>query len=102
MNKDLEKLISDNITSYDSWTRLLPEGQHFVWSFIIDSIRYRLHRFDPKITNLPSEFSLYILSVPISKGSSGSLKCILSGDESKVIDFFKPLIRESKLNEMLD
>ncbi len=93
MNKDLEKLIDDNRTSYDSWSQMLPEGHQFVWSFIIDSVHYKLQRFDPK-TNFPSEFTLWVMM----KGSSD---LILSGDESKVIEFFKPLIRERKLNEIL-
>lgn len=93
MNKDLEKLINDNRTSYDSWRQLLPEGHQFVWSFIIDSVHYKLQRFDPKITNTPSEFALWVML----KGSSD---LILSGDESKVMEFFKPIIRERKLNEL--
>ena len=94
MNKDLEKLINDNRTSYDSWIQMLPEGHQFVWSFIIDSVHYKLQRFVPKITNFPSEWTLWVMM----KGSSD---LILSGDESKVIEFFKPLIRERKLNEIL-
>lgn len=93
MNKDLEKLINWNRTSYDSWSQMLPEGHQFVWSFIINGIHYKLNRFDPKITNSPSEFSLW----EIMRGSSS---LIVSGDEKIILEFFKSTIRESKLNDL--
>ena len=94
MNKDLENLINWNRTSYDSWSQLLPEGHHFTWSFIIDSVHYKLQRFDPKITNLPSEFSLWEMM-------RGSSSLIVSGHEKIILEFFKPTIREMKLKELL-
>ena len=94
MNKDLENLINFNRTSYDSWIQMLPEGHQFVWSFIIDSVHYKLQRFDPKITNLPSEFSLWEMM-------RGSSNLIVSGHEKIIMEFFKPQIREMKLKELL-
>ena len=94
MNKDLENLINFNRTSYDSWSQMLPEGHQFVWSFIIDSVHYKLQRFDPKITNLPSEFSLWEMM-------RGSSSLIVSGGEKIILEFFKPQIREMKLKELL-
>jgi hypothetical protein len=94
MNKDLENLINEFRTGYNSWNSLLPEGNHFEWKFIINSTEYKLNRFDPKIINFKSEWSLW----EILKGSSN---LIVSGDEKIILEFFKPQIRDKKLKEIL-
>ena len=94
MNKDLENLLDEFRTGYNSWNSLLTEGNHFEWELIIDSTKYKLNRFVPRITNFPTEWSLW----EILKGSSN---LIVSGDEKIIMEFFKPQIREKKLKEIL-
>ena len=94
MNKDLENLIDEFRTGYNSWNSLLPEGNHFEWELIIDSTKYKLNRFVPRITNFKTEWTLW----EILKGSSN---LIVSGDEKIIMEFFKPQIREMKIKELL-
>ena len=94
MNKDLENLINEFRTGYNSWNSLLPEGNNFEWRLIINSTEYKLNRFDPKITNFKSEWSLWEML-------RGSSNLIVSGDEKIILEFFKPQIREKKLKEIL-
>ena len=93
MNKDLKSLIDESMAGYNSWNSMLPEGNHFEWMLIINSTQYKLNRFVPRITNFPTEWSLW----EMLKGSSS---LIVSGDEKIILEFFKSLIRDKKLKEL--
>jgi len=96
MNNDLRKLIEEfKIDKYyfNSWNTYLPDGNQFEWKFTINSTNYKLHKFVPEMVGRSTEWTLWELL-------KGSTNLLLSGDEEMVLQFFKPHIRELKLNEL--